>query len=893
MFNFEQFQKMSPAEREKEKTDRQEKLAEKKAAILKLYEKSNEQNETIRIAYELTADIETLDYNSFLKKHLPDVLLENLSASADEAKDYLKKLIPYWQQEVLTEKFDGSFLTMVVEENMKAVMEREAQEKQAYAKALTELKNKLEVGEVTPNIIQELAQKTGKTELAILLDIIGDRRVLEGPYRNILRELSSVDPQSSTPPTEQMKTQAAYEAIERYQKAVFHNNQTASQPSTFQPQSSQLPPTSSPQTGAPPQQPTPPMETPTEEKNSPTRATAWHTIRKFQDLPADANRTYDELNAVTPEERIEKFKKLSRELWNEFTVHGFAKFDKTTGSWHVEQTSDLDGRSCLKLMELAGMDLSNVKFVQQGGTADSGIIMDTSEKHGVIAEESGKRVTFDHHGKQSGRDTSATKFVYKTLVKLKFFDKDQQTYLDKYVKFVTNYDNLDFGSDEKSIYTNYHENLYGMASNMSATDVLELIKQGVDPMASLPKDYLESHTYINPGNGQKETLTKYSNFIKSQKFFGEKEVPKLAQKGFVLDTGIKRFGKVLIDTMKKAGKNLWFNKINGVSVTRQLTAFQKGYGAYVVWSPQENKFFVFTQNKMDDTSIPGGFSQGKNIRGHMLISGSMDTKPVKPEFLEEILGKLSGKKDFKIEGKLKKALELDAKGKEMLDLFDENRLTENDLRETSGKMGILLKDLLEAMLSQRDKLNKELEKVLAKKPKPDRNRITVDFLLEQQGKTIANSAPLAPSITPQQPQAPPQQPPTLYETQDMEKEKQERISNSIRDLSDLFSNFELSREIIIQKADEIKVRPSELALKFIKSTGKLKMYFDLRLNSIFPASERTNNKTIEKIALTIILEDEKRKVEEKIKKEGESDMLNMKLIEIESELLAIKRITNL
>ncbi|MFA5961858.1 MAG: DUF362 domain-containing protein [Parcubacteria group bacterium] len=480
-------------------------------------------------------------------------------------------------------------------------------------------------------------------------------------------------------------------------------------------------------------------ESAAEQKDTdPTRATARHTIRKFEDLPESSGRTYDELNAKTEEERIENFKRISRELWSEFTVHGLIRFDEKTGQIYVEKRSDLDGESFLKILELAGMsvDRSKVNFVAPGEASDSGLIGDTSGKHGVIAEEKGKRVTYDHHSKESTRDTSATKFLYKALVKLKFFDDDQKAYLDNYVKFVTKFDNLNFTPEEEGeIYANYHKNLYGLASKMSVEDVLELIKKGTNPNKSLQMDYLKSHTFINPKDGKAKTLAEFSHRLKEQKDNGEKEIPKLGKRGFVVDTGDDRFGKVLIDTMKKSGKMQWQNKISGDNVTKQLTAFQGGYGALITWSPQENKFYVSTRREMNDESIPGGFSQGINVRGHLLTNGGGNGEPVNPRFLQEILGKLAGRENFQIEGALKKAIELDEKSKELLDLFDRNNLTENDLRKTAGEMGVLLKDLLEAMFSQRDKLNRALEKRIKKlppKPAPNRDRIAIDFLLECQ-----------------------------------------------------------------------------------------------------------------------------------------------------------------
>lgn len=579
------------------------------------------------------------------------------------------------------------------------------------------------------------------------------------------------------------------------------------------------------------------------EKMEKARAAAWHTIYKL------AN--FEELNADTPVEGDQKFLDLTRKLWTEITVHGFLKKDATTGKEEVERRSDLDGNSCLKLMELAGIhvDMDKVNFVQQGETVESGIIMDTSERHGVIAEEDGRRVIFDHHSKESDRSTSATKFVYETLVELGLLDKKQQVDLDKYVEFVTKYDNLDFAPDEKAIYSNYYENLYGLAGKMKVEDVLELIKQGIDPKASLLADYLKKHTYFNPAINGVEPLSEYAKRLKEQMGYGKMETEKMEKKGFVLDTGDDRFGKVLIDTMKKIGKDKWQNKVNGIDSSKQVTAFAKGYGAYVVWSPDEKKFYVYTKNRMDDKSIPGGFSDGKNIRGHMLICGAGRTEPVKPEFLQEILGKLSGKADFKIEGRLKKVLDVDRKSKDMLDLLDEGKLTEDVLRKTARDVNVPLRTFLTEIMIQRNEKNGINKEFLAKiKTVPNNkdktaaeNKIGIEILMEYQKKKNSNNG----------------------------QEKQKNMAESVKKLSDLFLNFELSYDMIKDEAKRIKVAPAELAEDFIQNNKELNSQFEARKGSM----------EAEKLAIAVILESEKKSIKEEIKKQDEKiDKKNQEII---------------
>jgi len=474
----------------------------------------------------------------------------------------------------------------------------------------------------------------------------------------------------------------------------------------------------------------------------------------------------------------------------------------------------------------------------------------------VIVEEDGRRVIFDHHGKESDRSTSATKFVYETLIELGLLDKKQQADLDKYVEFVTKYDNLDFASDEKAVYANYYENLYGLAGKLKAEDVLDLIKKGVDPKASLPADYLKNHTYLNPGNGKEETLAQYAENLKKQMGYGGNEIEKMEKKGFVLDTGDDRFGKVLIDTMKKTGKDKWQNKVNGIDSSRQLTAFAKGYGAYIVWSPDEKKFYAYTKNRMDDKSIPGGFSQGKNMRGHMLICGAGNTEPVKPEFLQEILAKLSGKDDFKIEGRLKKAFDVDAKSKEMLDLLDDGKLTEDVLRKTARDVNVPLRTFITEIMIQRNEkngINKEfLAKIKAVPNDKDKtateNKIGVEILMEYQKKKNGDNG----------------------------QEKQKNMDESVKRLSGLFASFELSYEAIEKEAKKVNVNPGDLAVQFIQGSPELKSQYDAKKSSL----DEKDTKAVYILAMNVILENEKEKVERKNK-----EMIQA-AIKIESEIKA-------
>lgn len=498
----------------------------------------------------------------------------------------------------------------------------------------------------------------------------------------------------------------------------------------------------------------------TEEKADPERAVSWHTIYRLENSP---DLTYKDLDASTMEERDQKFIELTRKLWAEFSVHGVSPRINEKGEVYLPCESDLDGESYLKILELAGfaIDRNKVNFVKMGEMPEEGVIGDTSNKNGVIAEEKGKRIIFDHHTPDAGRDSSTTKYAYETLAKMGFLEKEE--YLDKYVEFVTKYDNFEFSPEEtKKVYKNYPKNLYGLGNRMKNEDILECFKQGKDPFEKLPDDYLKTHTYFNPSPkvNKEESLLKLSNFIEKQIKSGKEKISELKKNGWVVDTGDDRFGKILIDTKKMISNGRWYPKIDDANHSSQLEIRLKGYGGYLIWSQAENSFTLYTNRRMDGDSVPGGFPQGENIRGHMLIKGLSNPEPLKLK-MEDIFSKLSGK-SFEFEKKLKENIYAESKSREMVDLISKGDLTEADLRSGATASGVSLKRLLDEIMKQLDeKVKKELEKEVAKLPKgkddtvAKRNLVAIKILLDYQKiKSGSKTAPQPAGISPQQPPTP-------------------------------------------------------------------------------------------------------------------------------------------
>lgn len=470
-----------------------------------------------------------------------------------------------------------------------------------------------------------------------------------------------------------------------------------------------------------------------EEREYPARAASWHTLHKLEN--------YSDLNASTKEESDEKFLELTRKLWNELTIHGKTEYDPKTKEKSLRSESDLDGKSCIFLMKLAGIKTDKVNYVYQGEMAESGITMDTSNKHGIIAEEKGKRLIIDHHAPESDRFTSATKFVYEALVETGLLKRKE--YLDKYVNFVTGCDNAAYTENEaKKIYANFSRNLYGSRNRLAPEQLLEFFRTGTDPMGSLSEEQLNNEKYFNPGSrnpDKMDSLKQLEYYLSGKLKLFENNIKLVENQGFVLDTGNDRFGKVLIDTNKKNDKGQWHAKLP--AEVGHLGVRVKGYGGYLIWSPQNESFVLYTTRPMNDESMPGGLSQGINIRGNMIMK-PMNKEPLTIS-LEEILSKLTGKADFQVAGNLKKAFEIDSKVNELADLLYQGNLTREVVSQAANDLGMEEKELADYVFMQNDKFFSNLEKSYKKLSKDKKTPEQMDLMkweiMEKYQENIRNN----------------------------------------------------------------------------------------------------------------------------------------------------------
>ena len=295
MFNFDQILALPKVKQEEEKKRRrqeliafdkkedtqQKEITEEKVEILELYQRIKRQEEVATEATEMLTDIDTQDFDPFLKKHLPGIAMGNLGASEAEAKAYLKALIPYWKQEAVTERYQEDLLTMVLEENFSQALESKSKTKQNIAPLVKELKDKLKQEKVEMSEIQELADENDLLEWEVLEELIKDDQNLKKIYAKKLREAKK---NNASLKTGQLKILAGYEALEEYQKSLGISSappaapQTPAQAPTQQniiptitlnpaPKQPPIPPTPA---ATPPLAPNPILQTPTQQTIVPT-----------------------------------------------------------------------------------------------------------------------------------------------------------------------------------------------------------------------------------------------------------------------------------------------------------------------------------------------------------------------------------------------------------------------------------------------------------------------------------------------------------------------------------------------------------------------------------------------------------------------------------------------
>jgi len=330
-----------------------------------------------------------------------------------------------------------------------------------------------------------------------------------------------------------------------------------------------------------------------ENTNQPESLTERDLVREAANITFSRIRSYEELNAVTLEEGDRKFIEKTRELWNDFAVHGILGWDKETKKIVLLPQTDTDGRCALGLFKMAGMNTDNIVYLPPGQTAPGRINIDTGDKEGVVTNydvhdaerEMETTAWLDHHAEESGPGQSATKRTYEALTGLGLLKREK--YLDNLVNFVTQMDNRTFPDEEKYYQDSWHTML-GLYRFMDFDKLLLYFKSGRRVTDILSPGHLVLLGVQERSEKQKELVEKSLELL-----------PIMEKRGYIIKSPY--YGRIAIDV----GNNL----PGGFIVAKAY-----GCDSYLVWGQRTNSFF-FSSTHPIKHELP----QGQKVRDKMWV----------------------------------------------------------------------------------------------------------------------------------------------------------------------------------------------------------------------------------------------------------------------------------
>lgn len=440
--------------------------------------------------------------------------------------------------------------------------------------------------------------------------------------------------------------------------------------------------------------------------STPVQLAALHTISKLKD--------YSELHAETMEESNDLMLELTKKFWKEFAVHGVSVPDGK-GGMKIESKTDLDGEGFIEILKQAGFDTNKVSYIAHKEYLPGGFTGDASGRHGISTPDGGESLIGDHHGEESDRTTSATKFAYEMLVDFGLLKKENET-LKKFVDLVTDQDNENYTDKEiKYLFDSkdkrFSRTIIGLSKYLKTDQILDLLEKNKDYKKALPSGILKKINGQDPITKKETTLEDFSKEMTKRILTSERSIKEMSAAGFEMDSGDENFGKILIDTgrikaVNTGEKEGYANKVG----EGFLPVRAAGYGAYIVYIPEQKRFKILTKEPLGDIE----FDQGFNVRGSFWNKPGNDKKEITVT-LEDILSKLCGKK-VAIEGELQEAIEKD---KEQKKDFQENIKRNNELiAELRNKIN--LDNFDEKIYDQKyreeaESLKNQLEKIAATK----------------------------------------------------------------------------------------------------------------------------------------------------------------------------------
>lgn len=306
--------------------------------------------------------------------------------------------------------------------------------------------------------------------------------------------------------------------------------------------------------------------------------------------------SWEDLNAATEELGDEKFSEKTKELWKEFAVHGILSFNSESGKRELRPYTDLDGKSAIGILNLAGVDTSNMTYVKPGGYLEGAINLDTGDQFGVVYNPETYTAFFDHHG-QAEEISSATEIVYKAMVDLNMLEKTDA--LDKLVDFVNKIDNRKYPPEE---FLKSAQTILGLQRSLEFNQLHEYFKDYDSPTEELTPEQLAKY-------GLKEVAQRQQRIVDESMEI----LSRMEREGNVVQT---EYGSVLVNEngQLKVGSSAAYVRHDGI----------------INLTPGKSFAVTLKDRKFNEESLReklGNKFQGKMIRGNMWIYN--DNEPLK------------------------------------------------------------------------------------------------------------------------------------------------------------------------------------------------------------------------------------------------------------------------
>lgn len=299
--------------------------------------------------------------------------------------------------------------------------------------------------------------------------------------------------------------------------------------------------------------------------------------------------SYEELNAFTEKEGDEKFSEKTKELWKEFAVSGVMGFDKETKERKLQPYTDLDGRTTIEILKMAGIDTTDLKYIEPGKTEDGKINLDTGNKLGVEYDAETDTAVVDHHVEDSKTVTSTAEIMYNALSDLKLIEKSEE--MDRVVDFVTKMDNRQIPAEE---FLKSGKTIIGIQRHLDFESLLNFFKDHESPFDELTPEEFEKYGLREPAESQQKMVDE-----------AMQKLEEMEEEGKVIDT---KYGSVLVNENNelKVGASAAYVKHDGI----------------LNFTPGKSFAVTFKEKDIDAEDLKeklGDKFQGKIIRGKMWI----------------------------------------------------------------------------------------------------------------------------------------------------------------------------------------------------------------------------------------------------------------------------------